>query len=211
MKQNSDWEMIRRVLYYMKKEHYLFYLFIFLSLVFLVNCGNKYIRKCRKYSDEIWTIIPEKEKEIFNHLSDEDALSTYTLIDIKWGEAIKTDPNADPDETLLNSATSAKYLSMDKNSQFQKTHLMPMLYAKYYKKQYEKTGEHKYLDKILVIADHLRQNRDFSIAPISELRTLLYYLEALVNTSENDLKKMGYNKQEINELFLNMQKKYKKL
>jgi|GEM_PF-3337921 len=193
----------------MNRNLYVF-LFIFLSFGLAISCGNKSIHKFCRYSDEIWVIIPEKQKDVFKHLSEEDAMSTYTLVDIKWSEAVqKAYPECpDPDETLLNSATSAKYLSMDENSKFQKTHTMAMLFAKYYKNKYKKTGEQKYLDKILIIADHLRQNRDFPPAPISELKALLYYLEALVSVSENDLKKMGYNKQEINELYIKMQDNY---
>lgn len=195
----------------MKRRVNLLFLLLFLSLGLLVSCKNKAIRKCRKYSDEIWAIIPEKEKEIFNHLSDEDAMSTYSLVFTKWDEAVQQvyPTNPDPDETLLNSATSAKYFSIDDNSKFQKTHFMPMVFAKYYRNQYKKTGEQKYLDKILVIADHLRQNRDFPPAPVSELRTLLFYLETLQTISKDDLKKMGYNKQEINELYQKMQENYK--
>ena len=84
-----------------------------------------------------------------------------------------------------------------------------MVYAKYYRNQYEKTREQKYLDKMLVIADHLRQNRDFPPAPVSELRTLLFYLETLQIISKDDLKKKGYNEQEINELYIRMQENYK--
>lgn len=196
----------------MKRNINLLFLFIILFFGLLVSCRDKGFRKAPKYSDEIWAIIPEKEKEVFKHLSDEDAMSTYTLVDIKWGEAVQqlypTCP--DPDESLLNSATSAKYLSMDDDSEFKKTHTMPTVFARYYKEQYKKTGEQKYLDKILVIADHLRQNRDFPPAPISEWSTLIYYLETLKTISETDLKKKGYKKQEINELYIKMQENFNK-
>ena len=164
----------------MKRHNNAFLLFILLFIGLLASCGKKDFRKACKYCDEIWSIIPEKEKEVFKYLSDEDAMSTYTLVDIKWGEAVQQSyPNCpDPDETLLNSATSAKYLSMDDNSKFTKTHTMAMVFANYYLKRYKKTGEQKYLDKVLVIADHLRQNRDFPPAPISELLTLINYLNS---------------------------------
>jgi len=203
----------------MKYSIYLFSLFIIVFAGMMSGCGNKNFRKACKYSDEIWAIIPETEKEIFDDLSNEDAMSTYTLVEKKWSDDVNRWYSVDidqrntvlhpsPDETLLNSATSAKYLSMNDDSEFHGTHIMAICFAGYYSNMYKKTREQKYLDKILVIADHLRQNRDYIPARISELRTFLVYLHTLLMISEEDLKVKGYNKQKLNDLYIKMQIHY---
>ena len=187
------------------------FLILFSYLISGCNYSNN-TSNWRKFSDEIWAKIPAGQKDMFNQLSDEDSTTTYALAYKDWGESVSRDmDNAEPDEKLLNMATSAKHLYLNDDSEFNKTHYMPLVFAKYYKKRYIETQEHEYLDRILVIAYQLRQNREYPPAPISEMKTLIIFLQSLVTSSKKKLTEMGYNKKEMEILLQEMQEKYGEL
>ena len=186
-------------------------LILFSYLISGCNYSNKFNRNCRRYSDEIWATIPAGQKDMFNQLSDEDSTTTYALAYKDWGDSVSRDmDNAEPDEKLLNMATSAKHLYLN-DSGFNKTSFLFLVCAKYYKNRYIETQDHEYLDRILVIAYQVRQNREYPPAPIAELRTLFYFLQSLVTSSKKKLTEMGYNKKEMEILLKEMQEKYREL
>ena len=199
---------------------------VLIIFLYIISCVSEkgYNQSELALINYMWDNISSEDTDFLKDLTEKDAAQIYIESYEIWLKRCSIQPNEANvldliPESKVNQATSMKYCFMNENEWRNTATFLNTLGNFYCRKiSLEKENKADYLRRILVLAYHFKQSRNFKKAnelpafTVWEKLVLIYYFDALSRHFDDSyLKKIGYNSYDLMKIRIEILNRRKKM